>query len=192
MGIISAQTESKKFCHQDTLDTINAKWSHKNCSSNLKHEELKKRLIDQCTTKNFCQITTHNLVKEKVPPHDECGDESYLFIQAPCKYDIGKEADRRIIGLYISCIAVFIYFFMLVFMDYVRCKQDTLYIDWDVKTVTAGDYTVEFEVSIEIYQKFLQKFYDETNPISENNQFKLYIKDEFERRLDLFPDLGLD
>jgi len=54
-------------------------------------------------------------------------------------------------------------------MDYVRCKQDTLYVDWDVKTVTAGDYTVEFEVSIEIYQRFLQKFYDETNPISENN-----------------------
>lgn len=44
-----------------------------------------------------------------------------------------------------------------------------MYVDWDVKTVTAGDYTVEFIVSIEIYQKFLQKFYDETNPISENN-----------------------
>jgi len=80
-----------------------------------------------------------------------------------------KESDRRIIGLYISCITVFIYFFMLVFVDYVRCKQDTLYIDWDVKTVTAGDYTIEFKVSIELYQKFLQKFYDEANPISENN-----------------------
>jgi hypothetical protein len=81
---------------------------------------------------------------------------------------------------------------MIIFVDYIRAKQDTLYVDWDVKTVTAGDYTVEFEISIEIYQKFLQKFYDETNPISENNQFKLYIKDEFERRLNLFPDLGLD
>jgi hypothetical protein len=58
---------------------------------------------------------------------------------------------------------------MLVYIDYIRCKQDTLYVDWDVKTVTAGDYTVEFEISIEIYQRFLQKFYDETNPISENN-----------------------
>lgn len=81
---------------------------------------------------------------------------------------------------------------MLTFVDYIRCKQDTLYVDWDVKTVTAGDYTVEFKVSIELYQKFLQKFYDETNPISENNQFKLYVKDEFERRLNLFPDQGLD
>lgn len=81
---------------------------------------------------------------------------------------------------------------MLTFVDYIRCKQDTLYVDWDVKTVTAGDYTVEFKVSIELYQKFLQQFYDETNPISENNQFKLYVKDEFERRLNLFPDQGLD
>ena len=58
---------------------------------------------------------------------------------------------------------------MLVYVDYVRCKSETMYVDWDVKTVTAGDYTVEFIVSIEIYQKFLQKFYDENNPISENN-----------------------
>lgn len=43
-----------------------------------------------------------------------------------------------------------------------------------------------------MYQKFLQKFYDESNPISENNQFKIYIRDELERRLNLFPDLGID
>lgn len=99
---------------------------------------------------------------------------------------------RRINGLFISCLAVFIYFFMVIYCDYIRCKQETLYVDWDVKTVTAGDYTVEFIVTIEHYQRFLQKFYDPKNPISENNQFKLYVKDEFERRLNTFPDLGMD
>ena len=43
-----------------------------------------------------------------------------------------------------------------------------------------------------VYQKFLEKFYDPANPISENNQFKLYVKDEMERRLTLMPDLGMD
>jgi hypothetical protein len=45
-GIISAETESKKFCHQDAVDKINLKWNHKNCSTNLKPEDLKQRLID--------------------------------------------------------------------------------------------------------------------------------------------------
>jgi len=44
-GIISAETESKKFCHQDIVDSINLKWNHKNCSSNLKHDELKERMV---------------------------------------------------------------------------------------------------------------------------------------------------
>ena len=57
-----------------------------------------------------------------------------------------------------------------------------------METVTAGDYTIEFQISVEMYQQFLLNFYDETNPISENNQFKLYIKDEFERRVEHFPD----
>lgn len=39
---------------------------------------------------------------------------------------------------------------------------------------------------------FLAKFYDASNPISENNQFKLYIQHELERRITLFPDLGID
>ena len=58
---------------------------------------------------------------------------------------------RRLNGLFISCLCVFIYFFVLIYFDYVKCKQETLYVDWDVKTVTAGDYTVEFIVTVEMY-----------------------------------------
>ena len=51
----------------------------------------------------------------------------------------------------ISCIAVLMYLFTLVFFDYIRCIQETLFVDWDVKTITAGDYTVEFNINIEVY-----------------------------------------
>lgn len=67
-----------------------------------------------------------------------------------------------------------------------------MYIDWDVKTITAGDYTVEFDIDEALYKQFLEKFYDQANPISEINQFRLFVKDELERRLTKFPDLGLD
>lgn len=42
---------------------------------------------------------------------------------------------------------MFVYLFTMVYFDYIKTIQVTKYVDWDVKTITAGDYTVEFEVS---------------------------------------------
>jgi len=42
-----------------------------------------------------------------------------------------------------------------------------MYVDWDIKTITAGDYTVEFSLDNLAYDMFLNKFYDSSNPISE-------------------------
>ena len=39
---------------------------------------------------------------------------------------------------------------------------------------------------------FLNKFYDPSNPLSEISQFRLYVKDELEKRISEFPDLGID
>mgnify|MGYP000011720241 CR=1 FL=1 len=58
-------------------------------------------------------------------------------------------------GLSVGCIAVFIYLFVIVYVDYIKSIQTTKYVDWDVKTITAGDYTVEFDISPSLYQKFL-------------------------------------
>ena len=45
--------------------------------------------------------------------------------------------------------------------------QKNNYVDWDVKTVTAGDYTIEFDLASTTYENFLKYFLDEKNPISE-------------------------
>lgn len=59
-----------------------------------------------------------------------------------------------------------------------------------METLTAADYSVEFNIDPEMFATFKQHLYDETNPISEIGQFKLYIKDEMEVRLTEFPGLG--
>ena len=51
---------------------------------------------------------------------------------------------------------------------------------------------MEFDINEALYKQFVEKFYDQANPISEINQFRLFVKDELERRLTKFPDLGLD
>jgi hypothetical protein len=42
------------------------------------------------------------------------------------------------------------------------------YVDWDVKTITAGDYSVEFDIGKKTYDRWKNKYYDERNPMSEN------------------------
>jgi hypothetical protein len=71
-------------------------------------------------------------------------------------------------------------------------------VDYDVRTITANDYTVEFDLEVKTYESFFKGdedlniigYYDKTNPMSEIAQFKLYIQHEFERRINLMPDLG--
>jgi hypothetical protein len=57
-------------------------------------------------------------------------------------------------GLITSCTAVFIYLFTIVYFDYIKTLQKTKYVDFDVKTITAGDYTVEFDIVESIYKEF--------------------------------------
>ena len=84
------------------------------------------------------------------------------------------------------------YLFVLSFIDYMKCVQQTKYVDWDVKTVTAGDYTVEFDIDQAFYDQFATSFLDENSPIPEAMQFKLFIKEELERRLSVMPSLGYE
>ena len=42
------------------------------------------------------------------------------------------------------------------------------FIDWDVKSITAGDYSIEFDLSEEQYTKWQENYLDKKNPMSEN------------------------
>ena len=41
------------------------------------------------------------------------------------------------------------------------------YVEFDVDTITAGDYTVCFDLEEHSYEQFKDHFFDETNPMSE-------------------------
>lgn len=42
-----------------------------------------------------------------------------------------------------------------------------MFIDWDVKTISAADYTCEFGITPDMYEEFTSKYLQEDNPISE-------------------------
>ena len=93
-------------------------------------------------------------------------------------------------GLLVSSVAVFIFFFTISYLDYIKSVQGNKYIDYDIKTLTAGDYTVEFELSPTLFQNWQENFHDVHSPMSEMAQFKHYIWREMETRVNLMEHLG--
>lgn len=88
-------------------------------------------------------------------------------MQYICEIPTKREDERKVFGLAAGCIAVFIYLFSVVYFDYISCVQMNKFVDFDVKTITAGDYTVEFELNKRHYNYFMKNFFDETNPMGE-------------------------
>jgi hypothetical protein len=123
---------------------------------------------------------------------DQCGDEAFVYVQMPCLIEEVDAQSRRLFGLKAGCIAVFIYLFTVVYYDYIKSVQSNNYVDWDVKTITAGDYTIEFDLDQSTYDHWKDHYFDEKNPISENAQFKLYVQNQLEERIGAMPHLNID
>lgn len=70
-------------------------------------------------------------------------------------------------GLGIASLGVFLYLFVHTSIEYIKSVQDNNFVDWDVKTVSAADYTCEFSISPDMYEVFVNKYLDDMNPMSE-------------------------
>jgi len=101
-----------------------------------------------------------------------CTAEGYFYIQYICLMPEVDVKGRQVIGLALSCLCVFLYFFNVIFFDFIDTVQKTQCVDYDVKTITGDDYTVEFNLKEEQYDKWKTRYHDLTNPMSEMAQFK--------------------
>ena len=72
---------------------------------------------------------------------------------------------------------IFVYFFKRIS----KLKQ----LDWDIQTITPGDYTVQLEITDQAYEWFLANIYpaDKQRNISIGNSLKSYMKNELEKLL---------
>lgn len=57
---------------------------------------------------------------------------------------------------------------MLVYLDYIKCKEMNEYVEFDVDTITSGDYTINFDLEEATYARFVDKYFDPKNSICEN------------------------
>jgi hypothetical protein len=87
------------------------------------------------------------------------GATALLFVQVACILSPEQLNTRRVQGLFIGCLGVFISLFFVVFTDYMRSIFKNQYVEWDVKTITAGDYTAEMEITPTMWKQFVDVEY---------------------------------
>lgn len=84
----------------------------------------------------------------------------------------------------VACCAIFAAFVFTSFVYYMKRESRMIYLDWDMNTITVGDYSVEYKISNEAYNWFLVNQYqphDERSGISPGESLKNYMKSEIER-----------
>ena len=92
---------------------------------------------------------------------------------------------------------MFIALFVINYIDYIKKTQENNYVEWDVKTITAGDYAIEFDITPAFFDDYVSKEHakwveksanpeDSSKPIhflSKVQAFQAWIQNEMEERL---------
>jgi hypothetical protein len=102
-------------------------------------------------------------------------------------------ASRQVKGLLVGCISISITLFVVVYLDFIRQIAKNNFVEWDVKTVTAGDFSIEFDITKDFYETFV-RFHGSRKPVNETMAmfFRDWITHEMEKRLKIMPDLGFE
>ena len=66
---------------------------------------------------------------------------------------------RQVNALALGCMAIFVALFMVIYLDYIKKIQENNYLEWDIKTITAGDYSIEFDIQPSLFNDWLVKEY---------------------------------
>lgn len=134
------------------------------CKSELNREKILSYLNTACFEKQDCEIDITKIRDEIAnttsATSKQClGETANFFVQIPCTFHLEELAERRVEGLLIACMGVFIAMFFVVYVDYLKSIFKNLNIEWDVKTITAGDYSVELDITQKMWHTFLNDIY---------------------------------
>lgn len=114
-----------------------------------------------------------------------------IYWQMTCLSDVDTVNHKRQMGTIIVCIGVVISFVFILFVAYLQKTARLDYKVWDVDTVTAADFTVEFQITDNLWTKFCQL--PETQMAECKAQhFEQFMKKEFEKIIQNEPGVLSD
>jgi len=186
-GLISTVESLNNWCTRDKL-------ADQDCNNVLNDAIITGSYETLCRGKTGCTISDFSgIFKDGASVPKKCtSEDSMFFMQVACQLTDDQLYKQRIAGLYVGCAGVFIALFYIVFIEYVKKTQKNNFVEWDVKTLTAGDYTVEVDIPEAAYKEFLQRHCEPDESQSAATQFRSYMKKFMEEALSAFPNLGFD
>ena len=157
-------------------------------------------LVQSCSDIHRCELNIAQIAQEVMTVGNSSDDyvqkcmdsEANFFVQIPCVVHEDAKIQRQVQGLFIGCMGVFMALFFVVFIDYLRSIFKNQYVEWDVKTITAGDYSVELDISQKMWDNFLKDLYKPELATTKLVQFRKYLEHTLENNLSALPDLGYE
>jgi hypothetical protein len=110
-------------------------------------------------------------------------EDALFFIQVSCEQTeehLSEKIGQAWITILAGIVGSFLYIFVLMRQLRVLDRKKG---EWDVSTVTAGDYTVEFEISEDFFNKWKEDMFDVSKGKSVGESFKTFLKSEIEQQL---------
>ncbi len=92
-----------------------------------------------------------------------------MYLTYSCLQDESVLHQKKVQALYCACMDIFICMLFLCMLYYLRASSELMVEEWDMETVTAGDYTVFYKITKEQWDTFEHD--EDTDPKSRS---KLY------------------
>jgi hypothetical protein len=130
-------------------------------------------------------VTDTATVSEKCTSKD-----ARLFVSYSCTQTQEVLAEKQNMTSVISCCGVLLVLIYMTVLHYFKRQSDLSQLKWDMQTITPGDYTMQLEISEDMWerakeclnsiQKHKRQLEDGKSLVSE---FKVYMKEELQRIL---------
>lgn len=112
-------------------------------------------------------------------------DDALVFTQVKCFETEQYKSNKRTIALSFSCLGVFGCVTYLIIMYYRLFVNQIDFKLWDMKTVTANDFTVELKITDDLWEKFLSHEGDICTPSQTRaSKFQAYFTNLIETRIE--------
>ena len=118
------------------------------------------------------------------------------YLQYYCKQSLSAVNTKREAGLLVACLGIFSCFLFLITVSYMKQSALLEFQIWDFSTVTAGDFTVELQITETMWKTYLgiHEFNEELDrqsmsgmPRSLLFDFKAFLQKEITQRLNKMP-----
>lgn len=128
-------------------------------------------------------------------------------MQIACVIPEEELTARKVQGLLIASITIAIALYVSVFTDYVRQVAKNNFVEWDVRTVTAADFSIEFDLTdtqtkearaqggepTHFYGRFIALHgHGKPANVPMAAHFRDWLQTEMEKKLSAMPDLGFE